>query len=133
MTLAITPTAPVQFTTSPAPQDPALKEIYANGVKVGYFSRMHANAWAGCYSATRAITAFDTADEAMDFVMSQHRAVLNLAKAVRAIRPATGASVSGAQTDWDGGYNDALRDVERVLRAAVGEAPHGEGYTATTR
>lgn len=130
----ITPHEPLDFTTSPAPHDPELKEVHANGVKVGYYSQMHATAWAGSYLATRTIAVFETAAEALDFVVVQHRAVVNLARSVRALRPAPMLNAPGTTgRAYDDGYNQALRDVERVVRTAVGAALDGEGYTAITR
>jgi hypothetical protein len=73
-------------------------------------------------------------EDAQDEIRTRTQAAVKVANAVRAIRPASrpGRSEPG-QPCWDAGYNAALVDVEHVLRALVGRAPEGVGFTAITR
>jgi len=68
-------------------------------------------------------------EEALECLRLQHAVVQRLARSVRSLRPAP----QGDAHPYDKGYNVALRDVERVLREAVGLAAQGEGWTAITR
>jgi hypothetical protein len=72
-------------------------------------------------------------EEALNLIQAQHAVVQRLARSVRSIRPASEAPQQDPRgVSWDFGYNTALRDVEKVLREAVGPALAGEGYTAIT-
>jgi hypothetical protein len=70
--------------------------------------------------------------EALEHLRLQHAVIQRLARSIRSIRPDSMAG-DPQQKFFGAGYNNALRDVERLLQEVVGCAPQGEGYTAITR
>lgn len=113
-------------------------EVYdASNYQVGLITwnpkRMTTQWFATYANADETVPCADRQD-ALECLRLQHLVVQRLARSVRSIRPASGASTQDPRgISWDNGYNVALRDVEKILQEAVGTAPDGEGYTAITR
>lgn len=120
------------YSTSPDPQDPELKRLHHNGVIVGRYSQAH-NVWISVYGDSGQADAHRMANEALGCLIGQHEVARMLARSIRAIRPARMLNGAGSVSRaYDDGYNQALRDVEAILRSAVGQAAPSEGYTAIT-
>lgn len=126
----MTTTAP-QWTTSPDPQDPALKRLHVNGRHVGYYSHS-ATTWFSCYTITNAKMAHDSMEDAISWIVLQHEVAQHLVRSVRAVRPSSAPDNGAVSIAWSEGYNAALKDIEAVLYNHVGPAQRGEGYTAIT-
>lgn len=115
---------------------PGVAEVYAGTLLVGVIT-WNPNRRATRFYVTHAhggsAVPCTNRQEALELLAAQHEVTRHLVRTVRAIRPASeGSRITTQQYAWDQGYNAALRDVERVLAAATGPAPAGEGYTAIT-
>jgi hypothetical protein len=86
------------------------------------------SAWYATYANGDETVRCGSEEDALNHLQLQHAVVRRLARSIRSMRPAPGLN-----GNWDLGYNQALRDVERLLQEVVGRAPQGEGYTAITR
>lgn len=111
-------------------------EIYAGDHQVGLItwdSKRMTTRWYATYANGDATVTCDDREAALECIRLQHAVVQRLARSIRSIRPASEAATQDPRgVSWDFGYNTSLRDVEKVLREAVGQAPEGEGYTAIT-
>lgn len=96
---------------------------------IGYVASAAAGWFASYLGGAQLIGAQDRT-EALHFLALQQDAARYVARSIRAIRPAPEVGTDNA---WDKGYNEALRQVEMLLTALTGAAPHGEGYTAITK
>lgn len=111
-------------------------EVYDGAHQVGLITwnpdRMITQ-WFATYANGDETVACASRGEAVESLQLQHAVVRRLARSIRSIRPATSVGPDYSQLMYDRGYNSALRDVERLLQEVVGQAPEGEGFTATTR
>jgi hypothetical protein len=120
---------------------PGVAEVYAGELQIGMITwnpeslqvLPASTRWFATYAnADETVPCADRA-EALECLRLQHAAVQRLARSIRSIRPASEAPQQDPRgISWDFGYNTGLRDVERILREVVGQAPAGEGYTAIT-
>lgn len=112
-------------------------EVYAGELQVGMITwnpSVMTTGWFATYANGDETIRCADREEALRLLQVQHSVVQRLARSVRSIRPASEAPQQDPRgISWDYGYNTALRDVEKVLRETVGQAPAGEGYTAITR
>lgn len=109
-------------------------EVYAGDHQVGMITwnpGQMTSRWYATYANGDETADCDNRYEALEHLRLQHAVVERLARSIRSIRPAPEVG-HGPQKLVDQGYNNALRDVERLLQEVVGRAPEGEGYTAIT-
>lgn len=116
---------------------PGVVEVYDNGHQIGLIT-FNPTPMCATYFASYAngddTIPYRSRPDALAALRLQHNAVQRFVRSLRSIRPATGHSQSDySQLMYDRGYNQALRDVERLAQEVVGQAPEGEGYTAITR